>query len=52
VVKRSHRCRLDDIETGDVSTGRTSISGSHALNGTGSVVHLNHATESLVEFAD
>jgi hypothetical protein len=52
VVEGAHRRRLNDIKAGYVSTGRASVSGSHALNGTGSAMHLNHATGSLDAFVD
>jgi hypothetical protein len=52
VVKGTNGRRLHNIKAGYVAAGRASISGSHALNGTGLEVDLNHATEVLGVFAD
>ena len=52
VVEGTCRCRLYDVKARQISAGCTSISGSHALYGTGSGVHLNHATAVLGVFVD
>ena len=52
VVKGTNGRRLHNIKAGYVAAGRASISGGHALNGTGLEVDLNHATEVLGVFAD